>query len=50
MHKCSTTHDRNKEPLPDFYSQTTIFTDTVYPKADALYWHDYDSEKTGQVS
>lgn len=44
-------HDKIKnEPLPDFYNITTMFTDDVYPKDDALYWQDYTSEKTGQVS
>ena len=40
----------NKEPLPDFYNQIELFTDTVLKKDDALYWDDFESEKSGQVS
>ena len=49
-HACSTTHDRNKLDLPDFYSQQGLFTDTVFVMDDALFWQDYDSENSGQVS
>ena len=49
-HACSTAHDRNKLDLPDFYSQQGLFTDTVFVKEDALFWQDYDSENSGQVS
>lgn len=38
------------EPLPEFYGRTEMFTDEVFVKEDSLFWADYDSEKTGQVS
>ena len=49
-HACSEAHDRNKLELPDFYAQTSLFTDDVFLKEDALFWDDYDSENSGQVS
>ena len=27
-----------------------MFTDEIFVKQDSLFWADYDSEKTGQVS
>lgn len=39
-----------KEPLPEFYGRTEMFTDEVFVMEDSLFWADYDSEKTGQVS
>lgn len=51
QHSCSYAQDRNKaNNLPDFYNQTSLFTDNIFPKEDALFWADRPSEKNGFVA
>ena len=50
LHFCSSSHDLLKLPLPEIFNQKQLYTDHDFPKEDALYWGDFDSELNGQVS
>lgn len=36
--------------IPDFYAQQTDYADRSFPVNDALYWGDYESETTAQMT
>jgi len=36
--------------MVDFYGQTAKFTDKDFPMDDALFWADFESERTGSVA
>ena len=46
--ECDFSHDRNKEAQTNFYSlvnRTNQYTDSNFPKNDAIYWSDGGTEE-----